>query len=136
KPRHLKSERLSGLEIDDEVKLRRSDHGQIARLGALENPSGVNAGLAIAVANVRSVAHRATSQNKLATKVNRRNFVTRGEGDKLFTAAKEEWSGRAPDDRFHQCTYYPIANDFGPGSGREGVWGEVTRCFFAPMHSS
>src|SRR5262245_27749382 len=40
-----------------------------------------------------------------------------------------EWSGRAPDDRFHQCTYYPIANDFGPGSGSEGVWGEVTRTY-------
>jgi hypothetical protein len=40
----------------------------------------------------------------------------------------------SPDDRFHHCTYYPVANDV------EGypVWGSKpkTRCFFAPMHSS
>ena len=42
----------------------------------------------------------------------------------------------SPDDRFHQCTYFAVNYDFEPGSGSEAVWGEVTRCFFAPMHSS
>jgi len=42
----------------------------------------------------------------------------------------------SPDDRFHQCTYYPVSYDFEPRSRSEEVWGEVTRCFFAPMHSS
>ena len=47
----------------------------------------------------------------------------------------------SPDDRFHQCTYSAVANDFEPGGGAVEpgggtVWGEVTRCFFAPMHSS
>src|SRR5262245_42734343 len=34
-----------------------------------------------------------------------------------------------PDDRFHHCTYYPMANEFDPRG--EPVWGEapVTRCF-------
>src|SRR5262245_53757471 len=45
----------------------------------------------------------------------------------------------SPDDRFHHCTYSVTAYDFegsdGPVGG-EAVWGEVTRCFFAPMHSS
>jgi hypothetical protein len=40
----------------------------------------------------------------------------------------------SPDDRFHHCIYYPVANDV------EGypVWGSEpkTRCFFAPMNSS
>ena len=40
----------------------------------------------------------------------------------------------SPDDRFHHCIYYPVANDV------EGYpsWGSEpkTRCFFAPMHSS
>jgi hypothetical protein len=41
----------------------------------------------------------------------------------------------SPDDRFHQCTYYPVASEF-------ELWGQYgkarpkTRCFFAPMHSS
>src|SRR5215469_5914955 len=42
----------------------------------------------------------------------------------------------SPDDRFHHCTYSPIVKD--PSGSPEPVWGEtpVTRCFFAPMHSS
>jgi hypothetical protein len=45
----------------------------------------------------------------------------------------------SPDDRFHQCTYSALSYDFEPGGGPAdggAVWGEVTRCFFAPMHSS
>ena len=40
----------------------------------------------------------------------------------------------SPDDRFHHCFYYPVANEFDPYP----VWSDtpVTRCFFAPMHSS
>ena len=40
----------------------------------------------------------------------------------------------SPDDRFHQCIYSAVGNDAEPSGG--AVWGEVTRCFFAPMHSS
>ena len=42
----------------------------------------------------------------------------------------------SPDDRFHQCTYYPVANEFDPYGGP--IWESTpkTRCFFAPMHSS
>src|SRR5262249_42653813 len=43
----------------------------------------------------------------------------------------------SPDERFHRCSYYPIANEF-------DRWGgpviradkPKTRCFFAPMNSS
>jgi hypothetical protein len=47
----------------------------------------------------------------------------------------------SPDDHFHHCTYSAVANDFEPGGGPVElgggpVGGEVTRCFFAPMHSS
>ena len=42
----------------------------------------------------------------------------------------------SPDDRFHHCIYYPMANDY----DRLGypVWESKpkTRCFFAPMNSS
>jgi hypothetical protein len=42
----------------------------------------------------------------------------------------------SPDDRFHHSTYYAVANQLDPWGGP--VWAEtpVTRCFFAPMHSS
>jgi hypothetical protein len=41
----------------------------------------------------------------------------------------------SPDDRFHHCSYYPIANEFDP---KGSIWDSKakTRCFFAPMHSS
>jgi hypothetical protein len=45
----------------------------------------------------------------------------------------------SPDDRFHHCTYYAVTYDFEPsGEPVSGapIWGEITRCFFAPMHSS
>jgi hypothetical protein len=42
----------------------------------------------------------------------------------------------SPDDRFHHCIYYPMANEFDRWGGP--VWGDTpkTRCFFAPMNSS
>src|SRR5215813_8804678 len=42
----------------------------------------------------------------------------------------------SPDDRFHHCTYYPMANEFDPWGGP--VWEDKpkTRCFFAPMNST
>jgi hypothetical protein len=45
-----------------------------------------------------------------------------------------EMATPSPDGRFHQCIYYPIANEF----DRNPVWDSKpkTRCFFAPMHSS
>ena len=43
----------------------------------------------------------------------------------------------SPDDRFHHCRYYPMANEHDPFGG-EPAWESTpkTRCFFAPMHSS
>jgi hypothetical protein len=42
----------------------------------------------------------------------------------------------SPDDRFHRCAYYPMANEFDRWGAP--VWGDTpkTRCFFAPMNSS
>src|SRR6266480_564551 len=40
----------------------------------------------------------------------------------------------SPDDRFHRCAYYPMANEFDLGPVLVGE--PKTRCFFAPMHSS
>ena len=42
----------------------------------------------------------------------------------------------SPDERFHQCIYYPVANEF--DSFGYPLWASKpqTRCFFAPMNSS
>src|SRR5262244_982261 len=43
----------------------------------------------------------------------------------------------SPDDRFHHCFYYPVANEHDPFRGRTSMGSKPkTRCFFAPMNSS
>jgi hypothetical protein len=42
----------------------------------------------------------------------------------------------SPDDRFHHCAFYPMANEFNPYGDPIGESKLKTRCFFAPMHSS
>src|SRR5262249_23288670 len=88
--RHCEAKRLCGLEIEDEIKIRRLYYGQISCPGAFENQAEVNTGLAISVVKVGCVAHEAPIQNKLAPEVHRRNFVPRSERDKLFAAAIEQ----------------------------------------------
>jgi hypothetical protein len=57
---HLDTERLGGLEVDDELKFGRLHHRQVSGLFALENPPSVDTNLAIAIAEVGAVAHQAT----------------------------------------------------------------------------
>src|SRR5262249_2157508 len=42
----------------------------------------------------------------------------------------------SPDERFHQCIYFPMANEFDPWGGPVFEDKPKTRCFFAPMNSS
>jgi hypothetical protein len=42
----------------------------------------------------------------------------------------------SPDERFHQCIYFPMANEFDPWGGPVFDDEPKTRCFFAPMNSS
>jgi hypothetical protein len=46
-----------------------------------------------------------------------------------------EMASPSPDERFHHCFYYPVANEFDRWGGP--VWEDKpkTRCFFAPMNS-
>jgi hypothetical protein len=41
----------------------------------------------------------------------------------------------SPDERFHHCTYYPVANQPEPWGGPIWESEPKTRCFFAPMNS-
>jgi hypothetical protein len=53
------------------------------------------------------------------------------ESDEIISA---DMATPSPDDRFHHCTYYPVATEFDrrgyPIDGKP-----KTRCFFAPMNS-
>jgi hypothetical protein len=42
----------------------------------------------------------------------------------------------SPDERFHQCIYYPMLNEFDRWGGPTYESEPKTRCFFAPMNSS
>jgi hypothetical protein len=42
--RHSEAERLGGLEIDDQLELRRLHHRQVARLLAFEDAADIDAG--------------------------------------------------------------------------------------------
>ena len=56
--RHVEAERLGGLEIDDQLDLRQLLDRQVGWLVALENPAGVDAGLAIDVGDAACIARQ------------------------------------------------------------------------------
>src|SRR5215471_14060455 len=88
--RHGEAERLRGLEVDDQLDFGRLLHRQVARLGAGEDPSGVDAGLTIRVGQAAAVAHQAAGRGELAILVDRRHRMTARQLGKARTSAVEE----------------------------------------------
>src|SRR5262245_4387516 len=88
--RHLEAERLGGLEVYGQQKLRRLQNGQFARLSALEHPADVAACLTIAVGQVNSVADQAARAYSVAPRVNRRYGVMGGECNQLIFSGGEK----------------------------------------------
>ena len=64
------AERLRGLQVDHQFELARLQDRQIAWLSPFENSSDVVAGLAIAVGNIRSVAHQPAAIAAICTAAN------------------------------------------------------------------
>ena len=56
------AERFSGFEIDIKLHFGGLHHRQVAGLLTLENPPGIDAGLAIALAEVGTIAHQTARQ--------------------------------------------------------------------------
>ncbi len=73
--RDSQAERLGGAEIDDQLERRRLLDRQIGRLGALEDPSGVNAGLAKYSGEARSIGDKAAGRGEFTQVIDRRNGV-------------------------------------------------------------
>src|SRR5262245_52852889 len=77
------SERLGGLQIDDQLELDRTLDRKIGRLVALENPPGIDARSAKRIRNVVTVTHQAAVGGILAKSINRRNRMARRERNDL-----------------------------------------------------
>jgi len=60
------AERLRRLEIDDQLKFGRLQHGKITGLFSLENPSGIDARLTIGISQARAVADQTACLGKIA----------------------------------------------------------------------
>ena len=71
--RHGEAERLGGLEVDDQLEGRRLLNWQIGGLGALEDLSDVNAGLATGSSEARSIADQAAGCDVFTILIDRRN---------------------------------------------------------------
>ena len=63
---HGEAERLGGLQVDVQLDFGGLLDRQVGGLVALENPAGIDAGQAICVRNVRSVAQQTSGRGELA----------------------------------------------------------------------
>jgi hypothetical protein len=66
---------------------------QIGRLLALENPAGVDAGLAVRLRNAAPIAHQPAADGEVARLKDRRSCVPEGQVNNPFAAANEERIG-------------------------------------------
>ena len=71
--RHCETERLGGVEIDDQLECRRPLDRQIGRIDALEDPSGVNVELAIGSREPPPIADQAAALDEFTPRIDRRN---------------------------------------------------------------
>jgi hypothetical protein len=73
--RHIETQRLRGLEIDDQLVLRRRPHRQISRLLALEDAIDVGGGAVIFVQLIDPVGDQVARTGKIAEGVDCRQLV-------------------------------------------------------------
>src|SRR4029453_3699799 len=84
--RHLKTERLRGLEIDDQFEFARLYHRQLSSFFALEDAAGVGADPTIPPGQAGPVTHQAARDRKFPKLIDRGDGVMVGERDELLAA--------------------------------------------------
>src|SRR6516165_1437273 len=84
------AERLGGLEIDDQLEGRWLLDRQIGRLGALQDPSGINADLVTDGYVVNSIADQAADRNEWRMRIYCRNGMALRQRDDLLASARDE----------------------------------------------
>src|SRR5262245_55561400 len=87
--RNGESERLGGLEVDDEVDLPGLIDWQVGRLRTLENAAGVEADVAVRLRKIAPVAHQPASCGKSAKLIDRGHRLAERQGRKLFDPSIE-----------------------------------------------
>src|SRR5262249_6621244 len=105
--RDFEAKRLGGVQIDHQFELRRLQHGQIHRLGALENACRVNAHLVVGVNSIYSIAYQAASDGVFAKLIHRRKTVVCGEREQLTTTSIEEWIARNGESGYSLFSHRP-----------------------------
>jgi hypothetical protein len=83
-------ERSRGLQVDDQLELRRLYYGQVCRLLTLENFARINADLRVHLGKACPVAEQTTSGRELAILIDCGDGMPRCERCKLFTSGDEE----------------------------------------------
>src|SRR5262249_57772615 len=91
------AQRPRGLEIDNKFKLGGSLYRQVGRLLSPDNSAGVDAGLAIRIRKVASIAHKTACDGKLTHRIYCRNRMARRERDDVIAALQEEGIDAAKD---------------------------------------
>src|SRR5262245_63553372 len=90
--RNVEVDRLRGSEVDHQLELRRHLNRKVGRLGALENPTGIDAGAAIGVRLASPVAHQAAGVDDFALCIERGNGVPVLQRGELPTSVEKKWS--------------------------------------------
>src|SRR5215471_286195 len=91
--RHVDTERLGGRDVDRQVELGGQFDRQVARLFTFENPTHIDAGAPVSIFLTRSVAHEATSFDKLAYHIDRGNRMAGRQRNGPSTLSVEKWTG-------------------------------------------
>ena len=63
--RESNAQRLGSIEVDDQLDFHRLLNRQVSRFGAVENPAGIDGGLAICIGKTGAVAHQAAGRSEL-----------------------------------------------------------------------
>src|SRR5512144_2804671 len=117
---NLDAERLSGLDVYDQLELCRQHNRQIIRFLAFKDASGINTGLTICISNAGRVAHQTASLDIIAQDIDRGNSMSGRQRDNLFstrlqgrTSAAEQRASLTLDKRCKGGL------DFAAGAGME-----------------
>src|SRR5215831_4257749 len=89
---HGEAQSLRGFEIDRQLERGRLQDRQFGRFRTLENAAGIDARLAIRPGEAGRIADQAACFDVIAQFVDRRNRMSRRQGDDLLELAPQNWA--------------------------------------------
>src|SRR5262245_27319379 len=91
--RNRETERLRGLQVENQLEPCRQYHRQIPRFLPLQYPAGVNTDLAIHIRKIGPVAHQSTGHRELSVLIDCRYGMLCCERCELISSSDEERIG-------------------------------------------